>query len=48
MKDRAAYGSSRPEQQGCLTSATIVEGTAGNTGIGLAVIGRAKAIARLL
>ena len=44
VKDRAAREIiTEAEQQGRLKSgATIVEGTAGNTGIGLAVIGRAK------
>src|SRR6266404_3671266 len=44
VKDRAAYGIiTDAEQQGLLKpSATIVEGTAGNTGIGLAMIGRAR------
>ncbi len=44
VKDRAAYGIiTDAEQQGLLKpGATIVEGTAGNTGIGLAVIGRAR------
>src|SRR5206468_104740 len=44
VKDRAAYGIiSDAERQGRLKpGATIVEGTAGNTGIGLAVIGRAR------
>jgi len=44
VKDRAAYGIiSDAEQKGWLKpGATIVEGTAGNTGIGLAVIGRAR------
>jgi len=44
VKDRAAYGIiTDAEQKGWLKpGATIVEGTAGNTGIGLAVIGRAK------
>src|SRR5947199_10860797 len=44
VKDRAAYGIiTEAEQQGLLKpGATIVEGTAGNTGIGLAVIGRAR------
>jgi cysteine synthase A len=44
VKDRAAYGIiTDAEQQGWLKpGATIVEGTAGNTGIGLAVIGRAR------
>src|SRR5437762_1461224 len=44
VKDRAAYGIiADAEQQGWLKpGATIVEGTAGNTGIGLAVIGRAR------
>ncbi|KAF5407478.1 MAG: Pyridoxal-phosphate dependent enzyme [Candidatus Udaeobacter sp.] len=50
VKDRAAYGIiTDAEQQGRLKpGATIVEGTAGNTGIGLAVIGRAEGIAPLL
>jgi len=44
VKDRAAYGIiTAAEQAGRLKpGATIVEGTAGNTGIGLAVIGRAR------
>jgi cysteine synthase A len=44
VKDRAAYGIiTDAEQQGLLKpGATIVEGTAGNTGIGLALIGRAR------
>ena len=44
VKDRAAYGIiTAAERAGRLKpGATIVEGTAGNTGIGLAVIGRAK------
>ena len=44
MKDRAAYGIiTDAEKTGRLKpGATIVEGTAGNTGIGLAVIGRAR------
>src|SRR6266511_2985994 len=44
VKDRAAYGIiSDAEAAGRLKpGATIVEGTAGNTGIGLAVIGRAR------
>src|SRR5207247_8672872 len=44
VKDRAAYGIiTDAETDGRLTAgATIVEGTAGNTGIGLAVIGRAR------
>ena len=44
VKDRAAYGIiTDAEEQGRLKSgATIVEGTAGNTGIGLVVIGRAR------
>jgi cysteine synthase A len=44
VKDRAAYGIiTDAEQQGWLKpGATIVEGTAGNTGIGLVVIGRAR------
>jgi len=44
VKDRAAYGIiTDAEQQGLLKpGATIVEGTAGNTGIGLAIIGRAR------
>src|SRR3954467_2758096 len=44
VKDRAAYGIiTDAEQQALLTpGAKIVEGTAGNTGIGLAIIGRAR------
>jgi len=44
VKDRAAYGIiTDAEQQGLLKQgATIVEGTAGNTGIGLTVIGHAR------
>src|SRR5258708_15165096 len=44
VKDRAAYGIiNDAEAAGWLKpGATIVEGTAGNTGIGLAVIGRAR------
>src|SRR5437879_8341777 len=44
VKDRAAYGIiTDAEAVGRLKpGATIVEGTAGNTGIGLAVIGRAR------
>ena len=44
VKDRAAWGIiTRAEEQGLLTPGqTIVEGTAGNTGIGLTVIGRAR------
>lgn len=44
VKDRAAYGIiSDAEKAGRLKpGATIVEGTAGNTGIGLVVIGRAR------
>src|SRR5438045_9044294 len=44
VKDRAAYGIiADAEQQGWLKpGATIVEGTAGNTGIALSVIGRAR------
>src|SRR5262249_42205296 len=44
VKDRAAYGIiTDAEKAGQLKpGATIVEGTAGNTGIGLAVIGRAR------
>jgi cysteine synthase len=44
VKDRAAYGIiTDAEAAGRLKpGATIVEGTAGNTGIGLAVIGRAR------
>src|ERR1044072_3721059 len=44
VKDRAAYGIiTDAETAGPLKpSATIVEGTAGNTGIGLVVIGRAR------
>jgi cysteine synthase A len=44
VKDRAAYGIiTDAEQQGLLKpGATIIEGTAGNTGIGLALIGNAR------
>lgn len=44
VKDRAAHGIiSDAEDRGMLKpGATIVEGTAGNTGIGLTIIGRAK------
>src|SRR5262245_65523773 len=44
VKDRAAYGIiTDAEKAGRLTpGATIVEGTAGNNGIGLAVIGSAR------
>src|SRR5262249_61780056 len=44
VKDRGAYGIiTDAEKAGRLESgATIVEGTAGNTGIGLVVIGRAR------
>src|SRR5438034_5171370 len=44
VKDRAAYGIiTDAERAGLLKpGATIIEGTAGNTGIGLAVIGRAR------
>jgi cysteine synthase A len=44
VKDRAAYGIvTDAEQQGLLKpGATIVEGTAGNTGIGLTLIGHAR------
>ncbi len=44
VKDRAAWGIiTRAEEQGLLKPGqTIVEGTAGNTGIGLTVIGGAK------
>ena len=44
VKDRAAYGIiTDAEERGLLTpGATIVEGTAGNTGIGLTVIGHAR------
>lgn len=44
VKDRAAYGIiTDAEQQGLLKpGSTIVEGTAGNTGIGLTVIGHAR------
>lgn len=43
VKDRAALGMIRAAEQGGLlrTGATIVEGTAGNTGIGLAMVGNA-------
>jgi Cysteine synthase len=44
VKDRAAYGiiTDAEKSGGLKLGATIVEGTAGNTGIGLAVIGRAR------
>src|SRR6187455_2370114 len=44
VKDRAAWGIiTRAEEQGLLKPGqTIVEGTAGNTGIGLTAIGRAR------
>ncbi|MBC6444772.1 MAG: cysteine synthase A [Alphaproteobacteria bacterium GM202ARS2] len=46
VKDRAAWGLVRDaERQGVLTAGKdgiIVEGTAGNTGIGLALVGRAR------
>src|SRR5438309_8955055 len=44
VKDRAAYGIITDAEQRALLKpgATIVEGTAGNTGIGLAVIGHAR------
>src|SRR5256885_17051439 len=44
VKDRAAYGIiSVAEEEGLLKpGATIVEGTAGNTGIGLTVLGHAR------
>src|SRR6201987_6296836 len=44
VKDRAAYGIiTDAERRGMIKpGATIVEGTAGNTGIGLAIIGRAR------
>src|SRR5438309_11376451 len=44
VKDRAAYGViTDAEQQGLLKpGATLVEATAGNTGIGLAVLGHAS------
>lgn len=44
VKDRAAYGIiTDAEQRGLLKpGATIIEGTAGNTGIGLALIGHAR------
>ncbi|RYD65129.1 MAG: cysteine synthase A [Verrucomicrobiaceae bacterium] len=44
VKDRAAWGIiTRAEEQGLLQPGqTIVEGTAGNTGIGLTVVGRAR------
>jgi len=44
VKDRAAFGIiTEAEEQGLLKpGATIVEGTAGNTGIGLTVIGHAR------
>src|SRR5437016_4500487 len=44
VKDRAAYGIiTDAEQRGLLKlGTTIIEGTAGNTGIGLALIGNAR------
>jgi len=44
VKDRAAYGiiTDAEEREILKPGATIVEGTAGNTGIGLALIGRAR------
>src|SRR6188768_2743525 len=44
VKDRAAYGIiTDAEERGLLKpGATIVEGTAGNTGIGLTIVGQAK------
>jgi cysteine synthase A len=43
VKDRAAYGIITDAEQKLLKpGATIVEGTAGNTGIGLALIGHAR------
>jgi len=44
VKDRAAYGIiTDAEQKGLLKpGATIIEGTAGNTGIGLTLIGHAR------
>ena len=44
VKDRAAYGiiTDAEAARRLKPGATIVEGTAGNTGIGLAVIGRAR------
>src|SRR5262245_66007294 len=44
VKDRAAYGIiTDAEEKGLLKpGSTIVEGTAGNTGIGLTVIGHAR------
>src|SRR5437667_10432060 len=44
VKDRAALGIIEDaEARGALTrGATIIEGTAGNTGIGLTVVGQAK------
>ena len=47
VKDRAAYGIITNAEKASLLKpgSTIVEGTAGNTGIGLTVIGRARDIA---
>src|SRR3989440_4282695 len=50
VKDRAAFGIiTDAEERGILKPGSIiVEGTAGNTGIGLAVIGRAKGYRTLI
>lgn len=50
VKDRAAFGIiTDAEERGLLKpGSTIVEGTAGNTGIGLAVIGRSKGYRTLI
>src|SRR5437868_4107646 len=50
VKDRAAYGiiTDAEKQDRLKPGATIVEGTAGNTGIGLAVIARAQGYRTLI
>jgi cysteine synthase A len=50
VKDRAAFGiiTDAEEREKLKPGSTIVEGTAGNTGIGLAIIGRAKGYRTLI